>query len=44
MCPIIGMNSKARIDEACENVRVRLSDDDIKYLEEPYKPKVITGY
>jgi len=42
--PIIGLSSKARIDEACENVRVRLSDEDIKYLEEPYKPKVTTGY
>jgi aryl-alcohol dehydrogenase-like predicted oxidoreductase len=43
-CPIIGLNSKARIDEACESARVRLSEDDVKYLEEAYKPKTITGY
>jgi aryl-alcohol dehydrogenase-like predicted oxidoreductase len=44
VCPIIGLSSKARIDEACENVRVSLSQEDIKYLEEPYTPKVTTGY
>jgi aryl-alcohol dehydrogenase-like predicted oxidoreductase len=42
--PIIGLNSKQRIDEACENVKVKLTEEDIKYLEDPYLPKTITGY
>jgi aryl-alcohol dehydrogenase-like predicted oxidoreductase len=42
--PIVGMNSKARIDDACKNIKVRLADDDIKYLEDAYLPKPVTGY
>lgn len=42
--PIIGLNSKQRIDEACANIKVQLTEEEIKYLEEPYLPKPITGY
>lgn len=42
--PIIGLNSKERIDEACENTKVTLTEEETKYLEEPYVPKTITGY
>ena len=42
--PIIGLSSKERIDQACEAVKVKLSDDDMKYLEEPYQPKSIAGH
>jgi aryl-alcohol dehydrogenase-like predicted oxidoreductase len=42
--PIIGLSSKERIDEACENIKVELTDEEIEYLEEPYLPKSITGY
>lgn len=42
--PIIGLNSEKRIDEAVDNAKFELSDEDAKYLEEPYKPKTIKGY
>ena len=42
--PIIGLNSKERIDEAVANVKVTLAEDEIKYIEEPYLPKKITGH
>lgn len=42
--PIIGMASKERIDEAVANAKYKLSEEDVKYLEEPYLPKPIQGY
>jgi aryl-alcohol dehydrogenase-like predicted oxidoreductase len=42
--PIIGLSSKERIDQAVENSKYQLSDEDAKYLEEPYAPKLIQGY
>lgn len=42
--PIIGLGSKERIDEAVRNAKFELSDEDAKYLEEPYLPKNIQGY
>jgi aryl-alcohol dehydrogenase-like predicted oxidoreductase len=42
--PIIGLGSKERIDQAVESVRFAseggLSEEDVKYLEEAYVPKV----
>ena len=43
-CPILGMNKRERIEEACEALRVEISDEEAKYLEEAYLPKPITGY
>jgi aryl-alcohol dehydrogenase-like predicted oxidoreductase len=43
-CPIIGLSSKDRVEEAVFNTNYELSDEDAKYLEEPYVPKVIQGY
>ena len=42
--PIVGLNSIERIDEAVKNSRWVLPDEDAKYLEEMYVPKVIQGY
>jgi aryl-alcohol dehydrogenase-like predicted oxidoreductase len=42
--PIVGLSSKERIDETCENIKVKLSEEDIKDLEAGYLPKVIMGY
>ncbi|KIX97329.1 uncharacterized protein Z520_06781 [Fonsecaea multimorphosa CBS 102226] len=39
VCPIVGLNKKERMDEAIEACKIKLSDEDIKYLEEPYMPK-----
>ncbi|XHG01232.1 hypothetical protein AWENTII_004626 [Aspergillus wentii] len=41
--PILGLNSKERIDEAVASIKVKLSDEEIKYLEEPYVPKTLTA-
>ena len=42
--PIVGLGSKERIDQAVEAVKFELSDEEAKYLEEPYMPKAIQGY
>ena len=42
--PIIGLSTKARIDEALKNSKLKLALEDIKYLEEPYLPKLVQGY
>lgn len=42
--PIIGLGSKERIDEAVQALKVGLTDEEAKYLEEPYLPKVVQGY
>jgi aryl-alcohol dehydrogenase-like predicted oxidoreductase len=46
--PIIGLNSKERIDQAVESVKFaregKLTKEDIEYLEEGYAPKQIQGY
>lgn len=42
--PIIGLSSKERIDETVKAIKFQLSEDEIKYLEEPYLPKNVAGY
>jgi aryl-alcohol dehydrogenase-like predicted oxidoreductase len=47
--PIVGLSSKERIDEAVEAVKWQsqggLTEEDVRYLEEPYQPKVApVGY
>jgi aryl-alcohol dehydrogenase-like predicted oxidoreductase len=44
VCPIIGLGSKERIEEAVQNVHFKLSDEDTKYLEESYIPKERQGF
>jgi versiconal hemiacetal acetate reductase len=39
VCPITGLGSTARIDEAVSAVSFQLSEEEVKYLEEPYQPK-----
>ncbi|KAE8332763.1 NADP-dependent oxidoreductase domain-containing protein [Aspergillus sergii] len=41
MCPITGLCSTARIDEAVQAVASQLSEDEAAYLEEPYPPKEV---
>lgn len=38
--PICGLESKQRIDQAVLSLQVSLTDDEIKYLEELYVPKI----
>lgn len=46
--PIVGLNSNERVDQAVAAVKFvkdgGLTKEDIRYLEEPYKPKVRQGY
>lgn len=42
--PIVGLSSKERIDQAVEAVKLELTDEEARYLEEPYQPKAIQGY
>ena len=42
--PIVGLGSKERIDQAVEAIKVKLTDEEAKYLEEPYMPKNVAGY
>ena len=44
VCPIVGLSKKERMDEAVEACKIKLSEEDIKYLEEPYMPKKRQGY
>jgi 1-deoxyxylulose-5-phosphate synthase len=42
--PIIGASKPHHLDEALAAVSVKLSDDEVKKLEEPYKPHPILGH
>ncbi|MCS7145820.1 MAG: aldo/keto reductase [Nitrososphaerota archaeon] len=42
--PIIGTNHPEHVEEAVEALKISLSDDEVKYLEEPYKPKPVFGH
>ncbi|MCJ1381336.1 hypothetical protein MMC17_004446 [Xylographa soralifera] len=41
--PIVGLNSKERIDQIVEAVKVKLTDEEIKRLEDGYLPKAIAA-
>ncbi len=43
MMPICGLNNKEQIDQAVEGVTITLTEEECKYLEEPYVPKMIMG-
>lgn len=42
--PIVGFSSLERIDEALDVKGKTLTEEERKYLEEPYKPKAIIGH
>lgn len=42
--PVIGFNTVCRIDEACEVRGKGLVTQEIKWLEEPYVPKLVVGH
>jgi aryl-alcohol dehydrogenase-like predicted oxidoreductase len=42
--PIVGFSNLQRLDEAVEVKDKTLSDEEVKYLEEPYVPKAISGH
>ncbi|ANB13220.1 aldo-keto reductase superfamily protein [Sugiyamaella lignohabitans] len=42
--PIVGFNKLERIDEAVEAISIKLTDEEISYLEEPYIPHPVAGF
>ncbi|PPQ90831.1 hypothetical protein CVT25_011973 [Psilocybe cyanescens] len=42
--PIVGTTSLKNLEEIIAAVNIKLSDEDIKYLEEPYVPQEIFGH
>jgi aryl-alcohol dehydrogenase-like predicted oxidoreductase len=42
--PIVGLNSVERIKEMVEAVDIKLNEEEIKYLEEPYVTRPIVGH
>jgi len=42
--PIVGFSNLTRLDEAAEVRGKTLTDEEIKYLEEPYVPKAVVGH
>ena len=42
--PIVGFSNLSRLDEAAEVRGKTLTEDEVKYLEEPYVPKKIVGH
>jgi len=42
--PVLGLSSKERIDQAIEAMRLKLTEEEVSYLEAPYLPKDISGY
>ena len=42
--PIVGASKLTHLDDAVGSLGVRLSPEDIKYLEEPYKPHRVLGH
>ncbi len=41
--PIIGTSTPEHLQDAVEALDIKLSDADMKYLEEPYRPKPVTS-
>jgi len=42
--PIVGFSSLERLDEAADVKGKTLTHEEMKHLEEPYEPKVVTGH
>ncbi|KAJ6507934.1 aryl-alcohol dehydrogenase [Mycena vitilis] len=42
--PIVGTTSLANLEDAIAGARVKLTEEEIKYLEEPYQPRSIMGH
>ena len=42
--PIVGATKLSQLDEAIASVNVRLSDEEIASLEEPYVPHAVVGF
>uniref|UniRef100_A0A060SXC3 ARAD1A12100p n=1 Tax=Blastobotrys adeninivorans TaxID=409370 RepID=A0A060SXC3_BLAAD len=44
MIPIVGFSSTKRVDEAVNALSIKLTPDEIAYLEEPYRPERVQSF
>lgn len=44
MAPVCGLYNKQQVDDSLKALSVQLTDEESKYLEEPYVPKAVMGY
>jgi aryl-alcohol dehydrogenase-like predicted oxidoreductase len=42
--PIVGTTSLDKLQETIDSLKIELTEEDIKYLEEPYKPMGVIGH
>ncbi|ANB12338.1 aldo-keto reductase superfamily protein [Sugiyamaella lignohabitans] len=42
--PIVGFSKPSRIDDAIAALHLKLTDEEISYIDEPYEPKIIIGH
>jgi len=42
--PIIGITSIDKIKEAVEAIKIRLTPEEVGYLEAPYVPRAVIGH
>lgn len=42
--PIVGIRKDSHLEDAIRSLEVKLSEEDVKYLEEPYKPRTPVGH
>ncbi|CAN6648715.1 putative aryl-alcohol dehydrogenase Aad16p [Trichomonascus vanleenenianus] len=43
-CPIVGFNKPERIEEAIASLKVKLTDGEIRFLEEAYQPRPVYNW
>lgn len=43
MNPLLGLSKPERIDQAVEALKVKLTEDEVKYLDEPYQAKPVAN-
>ena len=41
--PIVGASKMQHLEDAIAAADIKLTDDEIKYLEAPYQPKAVAG-
>ena len=42
--PIVGITNRERMQETIAALRIKLTDEEIAFLEEPYVAKSVVGY
>jgi len=42
--PVVGTTSLEKLDELIAGIKIKLTEEEIKYLEEPYHPQPIIGH